>query len=603
MEDSAALRAELFWAVGMQDSGDVVMFAPKPLPEGPPAAAAPGADACPTVVGAGESRFNGEYMEDGSESGKVRYRRRGGGVETMNYNSGSWYMCEDHSGSWYKVDSRADQPPADGWQVGSRGTSPAPTVRFGPPPETEWDRVERIRRERSVASADDLAAEADLEEVEALSVLDAKDKAWVDLTEAEKEAVSRLGVSEESWDAALASDDAGLSLALYEREWDSLSEAELRAAEVLGMSSADFGSTLRAEHTARRAEQRAACADIAHLCENGSAAERQRASDHFRAEGAAPRVICAMQRYAADGELVASGCRALACLAQAHGEDSDRDDAARDEVAKDGAVNAALKALSAHKTDPRVSREACAALHNFVLRSDENKAALLKGGGIAAVLDTIERHSDRAVVLTAAYVLLCSLAMRSATRKKLVAANAIKATVGTIGSHRAEESVLLPACELLTKLTTSKSEKRAAGDAGAISALVRTLEIDGVRSQIEKSTTPLVLGEGADTPTISADNLGQFMVTLHLMYDDLRVDDQIKALDTALGQVQASLADSQSEPEPEPEPASEQPSSREESDVLLSTTCTVQELADASGASRYPAPVLLEHEACHHTQF
>ena len=104
----------------------------------------------------------------------------------------------------------------------------------------------------SVASADDLAAEADLEEVEALSVLDAKDKAWVDLTEAEKEAVSRLGVSEESWDAALASDDAGLSLALYEREWDSLSEAELRAAEVLGMSSADSGSTLRAEHTARR---------------------------------------------------------------------------------------------------------------------------------------------------------------------------------------------------------------------------------------------------------------------------------------------------------------------------------------------------------------
>ena len=35
MEDSAALRAELFWAVGMQDSGDVVMFSPKPLPEGP----------------------------------------------------------------------------------------------------------------------------------------------------------------------------------------------------------------------------------------------------------------------------------------------------------------------------------------------------------------------------------------------------------------------------------------------------------------------------------------------------------------------------------------------------------------------------------------
>ena len=180
------------------------------------------------------------------------------------------------------------------------------------------------------------------------------------LTEAEKEAVSRLGVSEESWDTAQASDDVGAVSCSLRARVDSLSEAELRAAEVLGMSSADFGSTLRAEHTARRAEQRAACADIAHLCENGSAAERQRASDHFRAEGAAPRIICAMQRYAADGELVASGCRALACLAQAHGEDSDRDDAARDEVAKDGAITAALKALSAPGRPSRSRSLRCA---------------------------------------------------------------------------------------------------------------------------------------------------------------------------------------------------------------------------------------------------
>ena len=126
------------------------------------------------------------------------------------------------------------------------------------------------------------------------------------------------------------------------------------------------------------------------------------------------------------------------------------------------------------------------------------------------MLDTIERHSDHGVVLTAAYVLLCSLAMRSATRKKLVAANAIKATVGTIGSYRAEESVLLPACELLTKLTTSKSEKRAAGDAEPFLRSCARWKSTGCAHR-SKSTTPLVLGDGADTPTISADNLGQFM--------------------------------------------------------------------------------------------
>ena len=40
---------------------------------------------------------------------------------------------------------RADRPPADGWQVGSRGTRGA-NVRFGP--MKRRDRVERIRRER-----------------------------------------------------------------------------------------------------------------------------------------------------------------------------------------------------------------------------------------------------------------------------------------------------------------------------------------------------------------------------------------------------------------------------------------------------------------------
>eukprot|EP01045_Picozoa_sp_COSAG04_P004561 COSAG04_NODE_200_length_20490_cov_33.582021_2_plen_3075_part_00 len=85
---------------------------------------------CRTAVGAGLSRFDGNYVADGAKNGKACYRKEGGGKETMNYSDGYWYMCENHSGSWYRVACTADRPPEDGWQVASKGSSPAPTLRY-----------------------------------------------------------------------------------------------------------------------------------------------------------------------------------------------------------------------------------------------------------------------------------------------------------------------------------------------------------------------------------------------------------------------------------------------------------------------------------------
>jgi hypothetical protein len=53
--------------------------------------------------------------------------------QTMNFNSGTWYMCLNHSGSWFCVQNSDEQPPASGWQRGSRakrGTDP-PQLTYG----------------------------------------------------------------------------------------------------------------------------------------------------------------------------------------------------------------------------------------------------------------------------------------------------------------------------------------------------------------------------------------------------------------------------------------------------------------------------------------
>jgi hypothetical protein len=92
-----------------------------------------------TVSACGMTEFNGTYVVDTAKDGGVRngkpcYRKNAagsaGGKQTVNFSSGSWYMCEDHSGCWYEVSSSADLPPASGWSTGSRGSGSPPVLAY-----------------------------------------------------------------------------------------------------------------------------------------------------------------------------------------------------------------------------------------------------------------------------------------------------------------------------------------------------------------------------------------------------------------------------------------------------------------------------------------
>jgi hypothetical protein len=126
----------VYFAVAMGSSGGRVKILSASFPMG----GAPSAAASVfTVSACGMTEFNGTYAVDTAKDGGVRngkpcYRKNAagsaGGKQTVNFSSGSWYMCEDHSGSWYKVSSSADLPPASGWSTGSNGTGSPPHLMF-----------------------------------------------------------------------------------------------------------------------------------------------------------------------------------------------------------------------------------------------------------------------------------------------------------------------------------------------------------------------------------------------------------------------------------------------------------------------------------------
>ena len=89
------------------------------------------------VTGAGDPSIDGFYEEDLEKIGARRRLgderscyRKAGTRYTINFNSGDgrWYICKDHGGSWYVARSLAPFPPEVGWEVGQKGTAPAPVV-------------------------------------------------------------------------------------------------------------------------------------------------------------------------------------------------------------------------------------------------------------------------------------------------------------------------------------------------------------------------------------------------------------------------------------------------------------------------------------------
>ena len=86
------------------------------------------------VVGAGLAEFSGTYVPDGSSGGATRYRISSGGDQTMNRSGdGCWYLCHNHSGYWYRAQGGTDRPPTSGWEAGSDGRAPAPSIAHRKP--------------------------------------------------------------------------------------------------------------------------------------------------------------------------------------------------------------------------------------------------------------------------------------------------------------------------------------------------------------------------------------------------------------------------------------------------------------------------------------
>jgi hypothetical protein len=124
-------------AIALQDGG-AEPSAGVLAPPAPPAPSDP-LDSCAfQVVGCtGMPEFDGYYDQDSERperNGKSCYRKRAETLDepkpeqTVNFSSGSWYMCHNHSGSWFQVDSRAEFPPQAGWVQGNRGRGDPPTL-------------------------------------------------------------------------------------------------------------------------------------------------------------------------------------------------------------------------------------------------------------------------------------------------------------------------------------------------------------------------------------------------------------------------------------------------------------------------------------------
>lgn len=110
------------------------------------------------IRGCGLAEFDGCYVPDGKKNQKTRYcklpecvstdeyfarycRMPDSGMsrilrlanlqeklpQTLNYSSGSWYICHNYGGSWYQAVGDGELPPGSGWSVGQNGRAPAPT--------------------------------------------------------------------------------------------------------------------------------------------------------------------------------------------------------------------------------------------------------------------------------------------------------------------------------------------------------------------------------------------------------------------------------------------------------------------------------------------
>jgi len=88
------------------------------------------------VYDCGASEFNGRYIPDGTEMGRVRYQSEHKGanglLKTIWWEDGYWHFGENYKGYWYKADWDGKTAPLECWTIDTDGVTPLPLIKREP---------------------------------------------------------------------------------------------------------------------------------------------------------------------------------------------------------------------------------------------------------------------------------------------------------------------------------------------------------------------------------------------------------------------------------------------------------------------------------------
>jgi hypothetical protein len=199
----------------------------------------------------------------------------------------------------------------------------------------------------------------------------------------------------------------------------------------------------------------------------------------LRESGAAAAVVAGMKAHAADAELQAAGCAALAacglggkawklavvaaggleaavCALRGHAAIADvvvaaaaalrgcaiMEPVARHAVVAAGGAAAVVAAVAAHPVDEAVAREACAALGNMAGGDEELQKCVLACGGLEAIVAAMRRHAAADSVQAQGCGALGNLAAGdAATQRAVLEAGGAAAVVAAIRTHSEAKNV------------------------------------------------------------------------------------------------------------------------------------------------------------------
>ena len=175
-----------------------------------------------------------------------------------------------------------------------------------------------------------------------------------------------------------------------------------------------------------------------------------------------------MQRLCAQVDDLAAAlaaCQAMAHLTDRPSKIEDlKDPEKAAAIVKAGGIEAVLAAGKKHSGSAQVAEQVCRVLQSLACYSNDNKARIAAAGGIEAVVRVLGEHHANAAVIGEACGALANLPAAA----RIAAAGGIEALVRVLGEHQGNAAVMEQACRALSNIVCSdqKLQKRMK-DAGA----------------------------------------------------------------------------------------------------------------------------------------